>query len=169
MRLIMLKKILITVASSLLIACTPLLPTPGVAVDANIGKEVTTTEQLVAVQSNLSAGDNGSVANEDSVRDSGTLQKDSAVLSASKIGAAKSSKAKSIVDTHKENTVQAEEIGDVISTDKNQDIVIGANSTVTIVENSSLPWYFVVVGLMGSLSVAYWYNKRNTNEFVPPV
>lgn len=165
----MLKKILITVASSLLLACTPLLPTPGVAVDANIGKEVTTTEQLVAVQSNLSAGDNASVAHEDSVRDTGTLQKDSAVLSASKIGAAKSSKSKAVVDSHKENTVQAEEIDDVISTDKNQDIVVGANSTVNIVESNGLPWYFVIVGLMGLFSVAYWYNKRNTNEFVPPV
>lgn len=163
----MLKKILITVASSLLIACTPLLPTPGVAVDANIGKEVTTTEQMVAVQSNLHAGDNASVANEDSVRDSGSLQKDSAVLSASKIGAAKSSKAKSVIDSHKENTVQAEEIDSVVSAEKNQDIVIGDHSTVTIVDNSGIPWYILLLSTFSVLSVGYWFNRRNNVQFEP--
>lgn len=163
------KILLAIILSSILVACSPipLIPNPGVAVDAQVGKENTSTEQIVAVQSNISASDNADVAGADSVQDSAVLQKDSAVATAVKAGVSKAAKKKAVIDSGKENTVNAEVVEDIISTEKNQDIVIGDNSTVTIVDNSGAPWYMILISVIGVLSVGYWFTRRNNAQFEP--
>lgn len=137
--------------------CSPLNPfrIPSVDVDtdisAQIGKDNNRQGIVGSTQdTKVSAEDNAVVDT------TSTSSKGAAAISAKTIKKASSVNAKKVNTT----SVKGEDIGVVKNAEKQTDVVIGDNATVTIIQNEGMPNWLVILLLCGPLVLTTIYVKR---------
>ena len=132
-------------------ALSALIPIkPGIAVEANVGKDVTKTEQAVIGDqeaNKITTGDDATVVTGDG-------------FAAETVGKSLVATTKKKSMTHDANsTVSAEKVEEVRSSQESQEVTVGDNAKVTIVHNEGAPWWQVIAAISIFLTGAWGWSK----------